>query len=200
MKLSRYWPNNDEIRNCIRWEAETNSDAMLLAVHQPMHLEKKIIGNVTKTPEKIQENRFLEDFLKEKLNQGTLIMPVTGASGSGKSHLIGWLHAKLNQLKAQNDSRVEKFTIVRIPKSASLRRVVELILEPLKLDPKFDSIRNALNTATTAVTPDRAAIRFNSGIQIALGSLSRQLREELKQLSSSNPNSPEILTKSKGHL
>ena len=53
MTLSYYWPNQNEIENCITSEAETNSDAMLLAVHQKMQLERKLIGNDTEVPTKI---------------------------------------------------------------------------------------------------------------------------------------------------
>ena len=198
MTLSYYWPNQNEIENCITSEAETNSDAMLLAVHQKMQLERKLIGNDTEVPTKISEEVFLADFLKGS-TQGSLIMPVTGASGVGKSHLVGWLHAQLNKMKAQNDPRVEKLTIIRIPKSASLRNVVELILGPLEQNPQFDDIREQLKTATSEVTPFLAAERFQTGLRITFKNLERKLWAELKELNSTDPvkNRLEIETKGK---
>jgi hypothetical protein len=36
--LAKYWPDREQITDCIKREAETTSEAVLLAVHQTMAL------------------------------------------------------------------------------------------------------------------------------------------------------------------
>ena len=106
MSIMQYWPSPENIRDCIRTEAEELSEHVLLAVHEPMRFSKRdMSGRVTISDE--------ADLLDTFLNIERPI-PIIGASGVGKSHIIRWLHA---QLKA--DSRTESWHIVRVPKNAN---------------------------------------------------------------------------------
>ena len=123
-----YWPVRDEdhLFGCIRTEAEELSEHVLLAVHEPMQLVRDGV-----------EGRFPaseHDLLKELLGKERPL-PVIGPSGVGKSHLIRWLDAQLRLLPECKD-----WQIVRIPKNASLRQVLELLLKDLEGE-AFDQAR-----------------------------------------------------------
>lgn len=180
MSLSRYWPTRDEINRCIKAEAEAASDAVLLAAHQPMPLLRRDEGSGVES--RVWEHDLLEAFLSDDLPQGTLLMPITGPSGAGKSHLIRWLAAQLGR-----DPRARQMHVIRIPKSASLRDVVEQVLEPLSDDPRYAAVRKSLDNAIAQVTPFEAAVRFSGELAISLNELTNRLMASLK----SNPSADE---------
>ena len=173
MPLSRYWPTRSEVNRCIKAEAESASDAVLLAVHQPMVMLRRDEGSGLES--QVSEHEFLEAFLSDDLPQGTLLMPITGASGAGKSHLIRWLAAQLGR-----DSRARRMHVIRVPKSASLRDVVELVLEPLAGDERFSEVRGSLDRAIAQVSRFEAAVRFSGALEIALTGLKNRLFSTLR--------------------
>src|SRR5262249_11992333 len=77
-------------------------------------------------------------------------------------------------------AHADRFVVVRIPKSASLRKVVELILEPLPANP-YSAVREAFENALAEVDSDTAAIRFQAAIDISLRDLAQELIVQLKQ-------------------
>lgn len=174
MSIAAYWPDRVEIDRCIKTEAESAPDAVLMAVHQPIALVRREFGSGLETP--TTEQALLDAFLSDDLSQGTLLMPITGPSGVGKSHLIRWLAAQLKR-----DPRAHHLHVIRIPKSANLRHVVELMLEPLAGDPRFTDVRASLNQAVDAVRPEDAALRFAAELQIALRDLAGRLMAELRE-------------------
>jgi hypothetical protein len=180
MALNRYWPTRDEINRCIKAEAESASDAVLLAVHQPTPLVRREIESGNESP--AWEHDLLEAFLSDDLPEGTLLMPITGPSGAGKSHLIRWLAAQLGR-----DPRARQMHVIRIPKSASLREVVEQVLEPLSDDPHYAEVRKSLDNAIAQVTDFEAAVRFSAGLEIALNELTQRVMVELRN----NPSADE---------
>lgn len=137
------WPNEANANECLMTEAESASDALFLAVHQPMRINCSAYG-VQGSEESKDEAELLKAFISRPPPSGTVIFPIVGSSGIGKSHLVRWLDA---HLRRRPDSA--KRHIVRIPKSASLKRVLELILEDLP-NGKYGDLRREL---TTAVMP-----------------------------------------------
>ena len=160
-KLLSYWPKTDEVNRCIKTEAETASDAVLLSVHQDTPLSVRNAGSSTTS--KATEVDLLDAFLTPDLPEGTLLLPITGASGVGKSHMIRWLAAHL-----ERDARASNMHVIRIPKSASLRTVVELILEPLHDNDQFAKARKELEEAVSSVNPRDGAIHFAANLEVAL--------------------------------
>jgi hypothetical protein len=176
----RYWPTHEEIERCIKSQAESADVSVLLAVHQETPLSVRNVsgsGEVATT-----ETEFLDAFLTTSLPEGILLMPVTGPSGVGKSHVIRWLDAQLRR-----DRRAANMLIIRIPKSASLRRVVELIVDPLKDDPRFTAVRQEIRQAVASVVPEEGGIRFAAELEIALNRFAASLRDQLRE----NPNGPD---------
>jgi hypothetical protein len=142
MTLADFWPTEANIRQCIKPEAESDWDEVFLAIHQPMRLVKRAFKKDTLgdgTP--ATETDFLREFLKEDLPTGTLLMPILGDSGTGKSHLVRWLDV---QLKRRPDA--DRRHVIRIPKSSSLKTVLYHILEDLQGE-QYDEIRRQLRAA-----------------------------------------------------
>ena len=139
-KLIDYWPSIKEVNQCIRTEAEAADDAVLLAVHEPTPLFVREAG--TGAQETKTESDLLDEFLRSADDGSAVVVAITGDSGVGKSHMIRWLNAQL-----QRHADRDRFVIVLIPKTASLRKVVELMLEPLA-GAEYDLLRNELGRVT----------------------------------------------------
>lgn len=178
MGLLNYWPSNDEINKCVKAEAENASDEILLAVHQQFPLAYQTVGPdgrvMPESKTTASEENLLNAFIGDAPS-GSHVLPITGASGVGKSHLIRILDARLRRLP-----NAHRYLIIRIPKSASLRRVVELILEaePLK-NKKYDSVKQEFTKALADVPLEEAVIRFQAELAIALNEYAARLRESL---------------------
>ncbi len=139
MTLESYWPTPENVKECIRTEAEELAEHTLLAVHEPMLLvRKETNGTETDSSE--------HDLLKQILNVDRPI-PIIGRSGVGKSHLIRWLHAQLKL-----SERTRDWHIVRIPKNASLKHVLELMLRDLS-GPSFDAARSKIHEVGERLQP-----------------------------------------------
>jgi hypothetical protein len=147
MHLTDFWPGTDDDHTrCFITEAETAAEEVFLAVHQPMKLTRSFFGgNAEPVPQ--TEEDVLDALLIKKPPSGTLILPIVGDSGVGKSHMIRWLDARLKLL---SDHKTRH--IVRIPKSSSLKEVLHLILKELN-EEKYDILRHKLDKAKTP--PDR---------------------------------------------
>ncbi len=159
--LEKYWPEADQVNSCIKNEAETADISVLLAVHQPTPLTTRNAGTNIEMP--ASEREFLDAFLSDDVPGGYLLFPITGPSGIGKSHIVRWLDAQL-----QRSPKRDRLHVIRIPKSASLRKVVELILAPLAGDPRFEKSRADLTRAVAEVDKRRAVVLFRAQLENAL--------------------------------
>ncbi|MCP4588325.1 protein DpdH [Pseudoalteromonas sp.] len=132
--LQAYWPTEDQVSKCIRAEAEELSEHVLMAVHEPMILEKKLV--------QIGESHLFyenaEQALIENIKSSERPVPILGDSGTGKSHLI-----RLVDITLRNDPSTQDWIIRRIPKSASLREVLTILLDGLEGD-LFESARKRI--------------------------------------------------------
>lgn len=173
MSLLSYWPTDGEVNLCINHEAEGAHDAVLLAVHQPSPLSYRLISS-GKSIEASEDDLF--NYLMTKdVPSGSHVVPITGASGVGKSHMVRMLAARL-----QNANEDGRYVIIRIPKSASLRRVVELILTELPGE-DYASVKAEFAKAfTEEINIATAVIRFQGQLDIALGELANELHAQLK--------------------
>lgn len=179
--LGNYWPHADAVNACIKNEAETADSAVLLAVHQPAAIVRRAEGSGVATP--ATEQDLLDAFTTENVPGGYVLLPITGVSGAGKSHMIRWLDAQL-----QRSPKRDRYHIIRIPKSASLRTVVELILDPLKDDPQYAKPWQDLTRAVAEVNLDNAVVTFRAHLENALVARRDELTAELRQ----NPNRGEL--------
>jgi hypothetical protein len=171
VSLIRYWPTPEEVNKCIKPEAENAHDAVLLAVHQPTPLSYTI----ARTAERFTatEDELYEYVTSDNVPTGALVVPITGASGAGKSHLVRLLAARI-----RGSANADRYLVIRIPKSASLRKVVELILEPLPTK-GYEEVKRAFTKALAEVDLEHAVISFRAALEIALKDLARSLRQSL---------------------
>lgn len=149
-ELLEIWPDDQAVAACMKTDAEAASEAVSMAVHQPVMLERRRIGGEGSLSP-CNETQFLEAFLEADLSDGRVIAPLVGRSGTGKSHIIRWIAATLNQLPGA-DLRV----VIRIPKGTSLKGVLDILLERLT-EPEYEPFRVKLKTAHDQLDPERSA-------------------------------------------
>lgn len=160
MSLLKFWPTEQDILDCIKPEAENPLDAVFLAVHQPMRLKRRRFG--ADHAQDGTEQDLLDDFLRDDLPTGTLLVPILGNSGTGKSHLVRWLDVQLRQRSDKGRRHV-----IRIPKSSSLKTVLRRILEGLA-GPRYDAIRRQLQSAREQMDHIQATERIRAELLTAI--------------------------------
>lgn len=175
MDLSDFWPPNDEDHvNCFITEAETAAEQVFLAVHQPMRLTRSYFG-VSGSEQDQTEDDVLNALLTPNPPSGTLIVPIVGDSGVGKSHMIRWLDARL-KIRPDHKSR----HIVRIPKSSSLRGVLQLILRELPGE-KYEELGRKLDAAKTPPDRLKATYTLQAELITALITAAKEAAERINQ-------------------
>ena len=171
--LDRYWPTQQNVTECIRTEAEVVDDAVLLAVHEPGPLiTRSAVGGVER---RVTERDLLESLMRDASDGSAVLVAITGESGVGKSHMVRWLNAQL-----QRHPRRDELVIVLVPKTASLRQVVERILEPLK-GVAYDKLQAELSKAVEHLQPREAAALLGTALSNELGHRLESGMEALRQ-------------------
>ena len=160
--LIDFWPTDTHCDECLNVEAESSPEPVFLAVHQPMQLLRQPYPAATATPELKSEDDLLKALLVRNPASGTLILPITGASGVGKSHTIRWLDVRL---RARSDHG--RRHVVRVPKSASLKVTLGLILKGLPGE-KYGRLAEQLNSAQLPPTVDEATWLLHGKMMLAL--------------------------------
>lgn len=178
MSLLNYWPKAEEINFCIKHEAEGVHDAVLLAVHRPSPLSYRLISSDKKF--EASEDELFKYLTTTDVPSGAHVVPITGASGVGKSHMVRILTARLQSMNEDG-----RYVIIRIPKSASLRRVVELILEKLPGEEYAPVKAEFAKALTEELNIETAVIKFQGQLDIALSDLEKELQAKVK----ANPGS-----------
>ncbi|ATM88534.1 Uncharacterised protein [Yersinia thracica] len=167
-QLQSYWPSEENVTACILTEAESLADSQLLAVHESMRLDRVEFhsGKITQ----VGESELLDFLLKHNRP-----LPLIGASGVGKSHLVRWVHAQLKRRKDQ-----AKYHIIRIPKNASLPRVLTTILEGLDGE-EYQRIRERVSGVGQRLIPENVAEHIALKLRQALNAAYTNAIEELRQ-------------------
>ncbi|MEZ9351824.1 protein DpdH [Vibrio splendidus] len=153
--LKNYWPENSRVEECILTEAESLSGSLLMAVHEPMHLIKR--QHKTGHEQRADEQALFDFFLKHNRP-----IPITGAAGVGKSHIIRWLGA---QLSRQPDK--DKYRIIYIPKSSSIADVVRRLIDRLD-GGVYDDIRQSINGISQEINVQHVAEHLALKLRLCL--------------------------------
>jgi hypothetical protein len=119
-----------------------DDDAVFLGTHHPLRIIHRASSSSSEG-ELIDEHELLRQFEKPVGNDPHVVV-ISGAVGTGKSHLVKWLRAHAGPQPSWHQVYVEK-------RNTSLRRVVETILEGLT-GPAIDDLREKLAAATTSIT------------------------------------------------
>ena len=200
MEIRDFWPSATYCDECLVTEAETADVAVFLAAHQPMRLFRYNLTTQAPPDEKKESDLFAA-VLEKHLPSGTLLVPIVGNSGVGKSHMIRWLDA---HLRAHNDGVPRH--IVRIPKNASLRNVLELILKGLP-EERYGALRRQLTSARMPPNLLEATHGLREKVLVALERTNREARaragtgparpEDRERMKHCHPSSlPALLTES----
>ena len=152
----------DDVGEIMNREAAVPSRAVLLATHQPPHITRMSVATGRRfTPlDVISQEDCLEAIMRDP--DPALLAPIIGAPGSGKSHLVLWMKAKLE------DENVQSRRIIYLPKGeTSLARVIELLLQGHE-GGDFDAIRESVANATRQMTIDEQALRLRDELALAI--------------------------------
>lgn len=171
-ELIEYWPTTEHVAECLRTEAETVDQALLLAVHLPVTLKRR--SAQAGVEQDATESDLLEALLRPADDGSAVLIAITGASGVGKSHMVRWLGAQLDRHPQRSG-----MVVVSIPKTASLRRVVELILAPLG-GPQYAALREGLGQVVEALDPQLAAELLAIALAEELGPHAKRMEEEAR--------------------
>lgn len=150
-ELLEYWPPREQVAACVKSDAESANEAVALAVHQRMRFERRVIGAASRALPECDEHELLEAFLAPDLADGRVIIPISGKSGTGKSHVIRWLDSQIRHMPGHN-----RRVVIRIPKGTSLKGVLGILLGALR-GPNFEQYRQELLRAQEELDPKQAA-------------------------------------------
>lgn len=143
------WTSAD-VTATIPTEAATPSPEVLLATHTPLRITRHGGSGVHAETEVVDEQQVLDEFLTREPTMGILVAPVLGEAGTGKSHLVRWVEAKI----AATQNSVAKRHVIYLRKTdTSLKNVVEQLLVG-QTGPKFDDIRTKLDSLGSGVTQE----------------------------------------------
>ncbi|MGO9791891.1 MAG: protein DpdH [Solirubrobacteraceae bacterium] len=157
----RCW-DPDEVGDIMHREAAVPSRAVLLATHQPPHITKIAIaaGRRFAPLEVVSQEECLAAIMRDR--DPSLLAPIIGEPGSGKSHLVLWMKAKLEDEAAPNRK------IIYLPKGeTSLASVIELLLDG-RQGGDFDKIRTSVTNATRQMTLAEQAQRLRDELALAI--------------------------------
>lgn len=148
-----------EAARIIPTEAETPTDGVFLATHTSIPVfQRDVVVNANHT-NRTDEEALLQAVAEQPADQP--ILPILGGSGTGKSHLVRWLRAKL--------PREELRRVIFVPKHRmSLRGILELILQHATGD-RADELRHKVATAVEGFADEHVAkLRLRSELALLI--------------------------------
>lgn len=159
----------NEFRGVVCWDpsslqrvvpltAESPSDAVFQATHVPARLERTLSGTSDRRII-FTEEELLQEFLSSE--RTFTFVPIVGASGSGKSHLVRWLASRI-------PSTVDRHVVVIKKYQTNLRSVVEAILSGLR-GHNYDEFRERLAATSGSLVPSEARHTLLSALVYQVG-------------------------------
>lgn len=148
-----------EATKIIPTEAETPTDGVFMATHSSIPLFLRDVVVNTKRANKTNEEALLQAVMDQPADQP--ILPIIGGSGTGKSHLVRWLRAKMPPEVSRRDIFVPKHQM-------SLRGILDEILKYATGD-RADELRHKVATAAEGFTnEDVAKLRLRSELALLI--------------------------------
>ena len=156
--LEKFWPDNNQVDECLQINAEGLAEEVLLNVHVPTNIRRqKFQEGVVVSEDIVSENELFQSFME--LNT---IIPLLGSSGSGKSHIIRWIRARLNQEKNAS----EKYKIITIPKSIDVTEVIERLFEDIPDAKEFVKAARSHNQMSDEGAVSQLLTHMHSALEV----------------------------------
>ena len=86
----------DRVSETVNMDAASPAPSTLLAVHHPARIGKRAVGS-TDEGQFVTEGEVLGHFLDP--SYPLMLLPVLGEAGTGKSHLVQWLRAQIEEAR-----------------------------------------------------------------------------------------------------
>lgn len=156
----RCWTIDDA--TALPTEAVVASSAFFFATHAPLKIYRSDPDGKRTDPsaKPVDEETVRTDFLSRTTSGGTLLMPVIGESGTGKSHLVRWVWEKT----PTTDTR----RVIYLPKSqTSLKAVVKALLAGVK-SAALDQLRSDVERMSSGLDQSGLEQRLINQLQEAL--------------------------------
>lgn len=123
------------------------ADSIFRAIHQPLPLFRDLPDGSTSSA---TERDVARTFTAGITSNEPLLLFITGAKGTGKSHLVRWLKSQVGSPSKWHVVYVEK-------RNTSLRRVIECVLEGIDT-PASRELRRALEQASSEIRTEAEAM------------------------------------------
>lgn len=145
--------DSSSVSRTIKTEAITPSDAVFLATHSPLRIRRqRRLGDELSDESLISEEQLVREFLDAPAQEGFLVAPVLGDSGTGKSHLVRWASATIE--------RTEDRAVIYLPKERTgLRDVIEELLA-FGSGPIIDEIRGQISKLGAGIDQEQLEHRL----------------------------------------
>jgi hypothetical protein len=165
------WPQGQDA--LVVADVAAQSERILLAVHQPPPLRQMPVPLPGRRHEAEAQSReatqedLLDQLIQVETREHTLVIPIVGVPGTGKSHLIKWLRAAIPPRR--------DLIIRHVPREGtSLPEVVRILLEGLE-GGRFDEIRQSMDMARSDIASleqaaTRLALRIAELVQFGVAS------------------------------
>ncbi len=186
MKKYICW-DQDSVNVVMNTEAEVIEPYVFAAVHRPVKMTR---GATINSEGRIYtQDELLSDFLSP--TKEDMFVPILGPSGSGKSHLVHWLHVHM-------PTNFKGKEVVLIPKAkTNLKDVIELILRNRKGE-VFDKYRERLSSSVNKLDDDAGSTLLLNALAHQITHLSLDFFLEKKEIG--NPKLLDSVKKSLPNL
>lgn len=144
-------------------EAAAASRQLLLATHVPPRLRRVSASAAGQFDDLASASQ--QGILNVLLGStaDSLVVPIIGASGSGKSHLVLWLREQL-----RDDASPDQLRVIYVPKSqTSLSGVIEIILHGC-VGASYDQLRKDVRRASASMSERERALRFRAELAVRI--------------------------------
>lgn len=130
--------NVQAVRSVTPVDAASLTDPQFQAIHHPLALRRSSLSN-ERGGRQVREDQIVGALKQAVREDGFLLIPIVGASGTGKSHLVRWLHAQTFD--------TPDWVCRYLPKNRTgIRQTIQIIIDGLE-GPAIDAAREALNSA-----------------------------------------------------
>lgn len=171
-------------------EAETPPDAVFLATHTSIPVFQRDAVTSVRGTKRTDENALLAAVLEQPADQP--ILPILGRSGTGKSHLVRWLRARLPETETRR--------VIFVPKHRmSLRGILDLILDRAGSE-RAAELRQKVAMAVEAISDlQEAKLRLRNELAVLVETRGTRTdvpaeEQELREWLSSSEGLPALLS------